>query len=698
MPVVIRDVAHLEELLSEPSDAAIEAVRRANGDVLVLGVAGKMGPTLARMARRAMDAAGLSHRVIGVSRFSSPHQQQALEACGVETIRCDLLDESALARLPDAPSVDLHGRQKVRIHRKRTAHLGHERASPRASCARGTARSRIVAFSTGNVYGLTPCGRGGSREDDPPAPVGEYAMSCLGRERMFEYFSGACDIPVAILRLNYATEMRYGVLVDLARRVSRREPVDVTMGYFNTIWQGDANAMALAALDHAATPPLIVNIAGPEEVSVRGACHGARTDAGRRGHVHRPRSGGRAVEQRIARVGAPRHSTREPCAIAVVDRRLDPAGRRASGQAHTVRIPRGTILMRDIPASVLAALQNGRVIPAHPLALDADGRFDEQRQRALTRYYVAAGSGGLAVGVHTTQFAIRDPAVGLFERVLAIAADEMNRADARRAEPLIRIGGICGRTDQALREADLLVRLGYHAGLLSLAALSDAEDDVLIAHCEAVAARIPVVGFYLQPSVGGRPLSYAFWRRFAEIPAVIAIKIAPFNRYQTLDVLRAVVDAGRDDIALYTGNDDAIVADLVTPFRFTVDGRPIERRIVGGLLGHWAVWTQGAVRLLDDCHAAAACRSGAGRAPSARRGGDRCQRRLLRRGEWLRRMYRGNSGGAASAGARAERAVPGRPRRLSAGQASEIDRVCRAYPHLADDAFVRTHLDEWLQW
>ena len=233
----------------------------------------------------------------------------------------------------------------------------------------------------------------------------------------------------------------------------------------------------------------------------------------------------------------------------------------------------------------MTALQAGRAIPAHPLALDGGGRFDERRQRALTRYYVAAGAGGLAVGVHTTQFAIRDPTIGLFEPleegqvdqrlvepVLAIAREEMDRADAGRSEPLIRVGGICGTTDQALREADLLVRLGYHVGLLSLAALKDSDDSALLSHCEAIAARIPVAGFYLQPSVGGRRLSYAFWRRFAEIPAVVAIKIAPFNRYQTLDVVRAVVDAGRDDIALYTGNDDAIVSDLVTTFRFARDG------------------------------------------------------------------------------------------------------------------------------
>ena len=354
--------------------------------------------------------------------------------------------------------------------------------------------------------------------------------------------------------------------------------------------------------------------------------------------------------------------------------------------------------MRELPVDVVAALRRGQVIPAHPLALDANGSFDERHQRALTRYYVAAGSGGLAIGVHTTQFAIRDPAVGLFEPVLAIGADEMNRADARRSEPLIRIGGVCGRTDQALREADLLARLGYHAGLLSLAALADANDDALIAHCEAVAARLPLVGFYLQPSVGGRPLSYAFWRRFAEISGAIAIKIAPFNRYQTLDVLRAVAEAGRDDITLYTGNDDAIVADLVTPFRFIVGERQVDRRIVGGLLGHWAVWTQSAVRLLADCHAAAC----AGQVPAA----------LLQRGvevtdvnaaffdaangfagciagiqEVLRRQGLVRSARCLEAG-----------ERLSAGQASEIDRVCRAYPHLADDAFVRAHLDEWLRW
>ena len=270
LPLAIRDVAHLEALLSEPSDAAVDAMRRADGDVIVLGVAGKMGPTLAQMARRAMDAAGRSHRVIGVSRFSSPDQRQTLEAAGVETIQCDLLDESALARLPDVPHVIFMAGRKFGSAGNEPLTWAMNAHLPALVCARYR-RSRIVVFSTGNVYGLTPHGRGGSREDDLPVPVGEYAMSCLARERIVEYFSNTAGIPVSILRLNYATEMRYGVLVDLARRVSRGEPVDVTMGYFNTIWQGDANAMALAALTHASAPASIVNLAGAEEISVRSA-------------------------------------------------------------------------------------------------------------------------------------------------------------------------------------------------------------------------------------------------------------------------------------------------------------------------------------------------------------------------------------------------------------------------------------------
>jgi dihydrodipicolinate synthase/N-acetylneuraminate lyase len=332
-----------------------------------------------------------------------------------------------------------------------------------------------------------------------------------------------------------------------------------------------------------------------------------------------------------------------------------------------------------------ARLASGCVIPAHPLALTADRRLDERRQRALTRYYLAAGAGGLAVGVHTTQFAIRDPQVGLFRPVLELAADEMNRA----GRPLVRIAGICGPTAQAVTEAGLARDLGYDAGLLSLAALSDANVDALVAHSRAVADVLPVVGFYLQPSVGGRVLPYSFWRRFAEIEGVVAIKIAPFNRYQTQDVVRAVIEAGRDDIALYTGNDDAIVADLLTPFRFA--GR--ERRIVGGLLGHWSVWTRRAVELLDRCRLAAATpdllRLGVEvtdsnaaffDAANAFRGCIAGLHEVLRRQGLLEGLWCLDA-----------------HETLGPGQLAEIDRVYAAYPHLNDDEFVARHRDEWLR-
>src|SRR6266849_329906 len=352
----------------------------------------------------------------------------------------------------------------------------------------------------------------------------------------------------------------------------------------------------------------------------------------------------------------------------------------------------------QIDPNVRQVLLRGIVIPACPLALNAQRRLDERRQRALTRYYVAAGAGGLAVGVHTTQFAIRDPRVGLFEPVLALAAEEMNRAGSTRAEPLVRIAGVCGQTKHALTEASLLRKLGYHAGLLNLAALKRADDEALIAHCRAVAEVLPLVGFYLQPSIGGRALSYAFWRRFAELENVIAIKIAPFDRYQTLDVARAVAEAGRDDIALYTGNDDNIVLALLTPFRFNVTGRAVERRIVGGLLGHWAVWTKRAVELLEECH-------------RVTRSGESIPAELLRRSvevtdanaaffdaangfagciaglhEVLRRQ--GLLEGIWCLDARVT---------LSPGQGEEIASVHGAYPHLNDDEFVRKHLDEWLR-
>ena len=253
--------------------------------------------------------------------------------------------------------------------------------------------------------------------------------------------------------------------------------------------------------------------------------------------------------------------------------------------------------------SVREHLRVGQVIPAHPLALTESRTLDERRQRGLTRYYIDAGAGGVAVGVHTTQFAIREPKIGLLRPVLELAIDEV-RANVESDRTFAMIAGVCGRTPQACGEAEIAVALGYDAGLLSLGGLGDATDEQLLAHCRAVAEIIPLFGFYLQPAVGGRVLSYRFWREFAEIPNVWAIKIAPFNRYQTIDVVRAVVEAGRDDVALYTGNDDNIVADLLTPFPVSVGGATVLRWIDGGLLGQWAVWTRAAVALLESIKAA----------------------------------------------------------------------------------------------
>jgi len=352
--------------------------------------------------------------------------------------------------------------------------------------------------------------------------------------------------------------------------------------------------------------------------------------------------------------------------------------------------------MLTLNPMIRKAVADGAVIPAHPLALDANRRFDERRQRALTRYYIAAGAGGLAIGVHTTQFAIRDPQIGLFKPVLALAAEEMDRADGNRPVPLIRIGGICGDTPQAIREATLLADLHYHAGLLSLAAMKDATDAALLAHCRAIAQILPIVGFYLQPAVGGRVLSYNFWGEFAEIENVAAIKIAPFNRYQTLDVIRAVAESGRD-IPLYTGNDDNIVLDLLTPYVFSINGNQIERRIVGGLLGHWSVWTSKAVELLEECHAAV--RANAGIPPA-----------LLRKSIEVTDSNAAffdaaNNFSGCIAGLhevlRRQGLLEGiwcldPNETLSPGQAEEISRVYAAYPHLNDDAFVRQNLATWL--
>src|SRR4051794_180100 len=264
----IKDVEQLEELLSEPAGLAVETMARLEGDLVLLGVGGKMGPTLARMARRADEAAGVRRRILGVSRFTDAAQRQRLEAHGIETVACDLLDAEQLTRLPDAPNIIFMTGMKFGATGNASRTWAMNAFLP-GLIAQKYRNSRIVAFSTGNVYGLSPVRLGGSLEEDVPFPQGDYSQSALGRERIFEHFSGTNSTPMAILRLNYATELRYGVLVDVARKVYAGEAVGLTMGHFNALWQGDANAMALCAFGHVSSPPLVVNLAGPELLSVR---------------------------------------------------------------------------------------------------------------------------------------------------------------------------------------------------------------------------------------------------------------------------------------------------------------------------------------------------------------------------------------------------------------------------------------------
>lgn len=352
-----------------------------------------------------------------------------------------------------------------------------------------------------------------------------------------------------------------------------------------------------------------------------------------------------------------------------------------------------------VDRAVKATLLDGVVIPAHPLALTAARRLDEQRQRALTRYYCDAGAGGIAVGVHTTQFAIRDPRIGLFEPVLQLAIATMREWEQGSGRRLVKVAGVCGATAQAVREAEIARAQGYDVGLLSLAALREATPAALIAHCRRVSEAIPLFGFYLQPAVGGRLLDYRFWREFFAIENVAAVKIAPFNRYQTLDVVRALVDSRREaEIALYTGNDDNIVADLLTEFRLTRDGQTVSVHFAGGLLGHWAVWTKRAVELLA---AIKACR---------------CEQRaaafdLLARSAEITDANAAlfdaaNNFAGCIAGLheilRRQGLLAGRwcldpHEELSPGQMEQIERVCADYPHLNDDDFVASNLARWLR-
>ncbi|OMD69491.1 dihydrodipicolinate synthase family protein [Paenibacillus odorifer] len=355
-----------------------------------------------------------------------------------------------------------------------------------------------------------------------------------------------------------------------------------------------------------------------------------------------------------------------------------------------------TLKRKPLTTALNAALHDGLAIPAHPLALTKERKLDERRQRALTRYYLASGAGGVAVAVHSTQFEIRDPEIGLLEPVLRLAAEEVERAQLDR--PFLKVAGICGGTEQAVLEARLAVSFGYEAGLLSMGGLQALSEEELLERARRVAEVIPVFGFYLQPSVGGRILSFDFWKAFAEIEGVIAIKMAPFNRYQTLDVVRAVLDSSRsEEIALYTGNDDNIVSDLLTTFRFMVNGKPVEKKIVGGLLGHWAVWTSKAVQMLNEIKkirsepslAASWLTFGAEVTDSNAALFDPAHHfqgcipgihEVLRRQGLLEGLWCLNP-----------------EEQLSPGQMEEINRVYKDYPHLLDDEFVAAHLDEWLQ-
>ena len=331
-------------------------------------------------------------------------------------------------------------------------------------------------------------------------------------------------------------------------------------------------------------------------------------------------------------------------------------------------------------------LRQGLVIPAHPLALTRERKLDERHQRALTRYYLAAGAGGIAVGVHTTQFAIRNPKIGLFKPVLELAMQEM------RKHNVVKIAGVCGKASQALTEAEIAKALDYEVGLLSLADLRGETIPELLAHARRIAAIIPVMGFYLQPSIGGRILPYEFWRQFAEIENVVAIKIAPFNRYQTIDVIRAVSDSGRaGEIALYTGNDDHILLDLLTEYDFGGS----QMRIVGGLLGHWAVWTKCAVSHLSSVKEAGAKVSG-DLLTLAQQITD-SNAALFDPAHEFRGCIPGINEVLHRQGLLAGRWCLDPHEDLSPGQSEEIDRVCKTYPHLQDDAFVREHLDEWLR-
>ena len=345
---------------------------------------------------------------------------------------------------------------------------------------------------------------------------------------------------------------------------------------------------------------------------------------------------------------------------------------------------------------IKSQINNGLVIPASPLALSSERKLDERRQRALWRYYSASGAGGIAIGVHTTQFAIRNPENGLYKPLLALGKDEMDRLDKIRQNPLVRIAGVCGNTEMAIEEAEYAKSLGYHCALLNLNAFNNKPEELKVQHCKVISEIMPIFGFYLQASTGGAKLSYNFWKNFAEIENVAAVKLAPFNRYHTVDAMRAIAESGREDIAMYTGNDDNIIIDLLTPFSFWVNGKKCERRMVGGLLGHWSAWTSKAVQMLDKCHEAVKtdciskelmklsievtdCNAAFFDTENGFNGCIAGMHEVLRRQGFFDGIYLLNSENT-----------------LSPGQKEEIDRVYNAYPHLNDDSFVKENLESWL--
>jgi len=352
--------------------------------------------------------------------------------------------------------------------------------------------------------------------------------------------------------------------------------------------------------------------------------------------------------------------------------------------------------IESIPKELLHTFRKGTVIPAMPLALHSDKTFDKRHQKAILRYYIDAGAGGIAVGVHSTQFEIRDQNIGLFEPVLSFASDVIDNWSGQSGKNLLKIAGVSGPTEQAKEEARLAESLGYHACLVSLSALKNEDEQRMIEHCKAVAGIMPIIGFYLQPAVGGVVLPYHFWRSFAEIDNVLGIKVAPFNRYYTLDVVKATGESDKT-ITLYTGNDDNIVMDLLTPYHIHTSKGKKELRLVGGLLGHWGFWTRKAVELLEEIQ------------------------KFIDSGKDIPQRYFTLASQITEANAavfdpahhfdgvipgiheilRKQGLLEGRycldpDKDLSPGQKEEIDRIYSAYPHLNDDAFVKEHLNMWL--